>query len=221
MGINSDYNSFISSLKAKGLKTTSLGNGEANFADYGNALNSELKSEILNSIGDESGDQQLQAKIAGLFGSKSVLDSGTIQSKAKAAGLKCSVEYKSTSYIVDNKLDGKYDKDVTKGKIAVYTFTDPQTGATVKIADANGNGSVEMEEVFMNEILGDVAISIGVSGSESKGPNPVDEAKARLEAIQKQLEESQKNIQEIVENAQNIDVNFNKKDETKEAEKVK
>ena len=162
-GIGKSYDEFLQSIKARGLGTTALGNGEANFADYANALSSDLKEELLQSVGDEAGDAQLQSKVASLFGGKSVMQSNEIISAARSAGLQCSVEYRSTSYIVDNKFDGHYDKDVTNGSIAIYTFSDGNS--TIKIADANGNGALEAEEIFLNEILGDVTNGIGVSSA--------------------------------------------------------
>lgn len=58
MGTNGvgSYEAFLNTIKQRGLGTTSLGNGEANFADYANALSSGLKEELLQSIGDEAGD---------------------------------------------------------------------------------------------------------------------------------------------------------------------
>ena len=65
-GVGNSYEAFLQSIKSRGLGTTSLGNGEANFADYANALSSSLKEELLQSIGDEAGDAQLQ-RVSGPF----------------------------------------------------------------------------------------------------------------------------------------------------------
>ena len=235
-GIGKSYDEFLQSIKARGLGTTALGNGEANFADYANALSSELKEELLQSVGDEAGDAQLQSKVASLFGGKSVMQSNEIISAARSAGLQCSVEYRSTSYIVDNKFDGHYDKDVTSGSIAVYTFSDGNS--TIKIADANGNGALEAEEIFLNEILGDVTNSIGVSSTGNgaqatqDGPSALDIAKMQqnllLEQIQKsrenqeetleKLEESRQKTQEIIDSANEDGSKVKKKDESNEEE---
>lgn len=235
-GIGKSYDEFVQSLKARGLSTTALGNGEANFADYANALSSELKEELLQSVGDEAGDAQLQSKVASLFGGKSVMQSNEIISAARSAGLQCSVEYRPTSYIVDNKQDGHYDKDVTNGSIAIYTFSDGNS--TIKIADANGNGALEAEEIFLNEILGDVTNSIGVSSTGNgaqatqDGPSALDIAKMQqnllLEQIQKsrenqeetleKLEESRQKTQEIIDSANEDGSKVKKKDESNEEE---
>lgn len=234
-GIGKSYDEFLQSIKSRGLGTTALGNGEANFADYANALSSELKEELLQSVGDEAGDAELQSKVAALFGGKSVMQSNEIISAARSAGLQCSVEYRSTSYIVDNKFDGHYDKDVTSGSIAIYTFSDGNS--TIKIADANGNGALEAEEIFLNEILGDVTNSIGVSSSENgaqatqDGPSALDVAKMQqnllLEQIEKsranqeeaaeKLEESRQKTQELI-NSDDEETKVKKKDEADEEE---
>ena len=46
------------------------------------------------------------------------------------------------------------------GAIDIFTFTDPSTGAEIKIADANGNGVIETEELFFNELLTDINTEI-------------------------------------------------------------
>lgn len=237
-GIGKSYDEFLQSIKARGLGTTALGNGEANFADYANALSSNLKEELLQSVGDEAGDAQLQSKVASLFGGKSVMQSNEIISAAKSAGLQCSVEYRSTSYIVDNKFDGHYDKDVTNGSIAIYTFSDGNS--TIKIADANGNGALEAEEIFLNEILGDVTNSIGVSSAAGgaqatqEGTSALDVAKMQqnllLEQIQKsranqeeaveKLEESRQKTQELIDSANEDGSKVKKKDENEEENSI-
>lgn len=214
-GVGNSYEAFLQSIKSRGLGTTSLGNGEANFADYANALSSSLKEELLQSIGDEAGDAQLQSKVAGLFGSKSVMQSSEIISAAKAAGLSVSVEYVSTSYIIDNKQDGHYDKDVTNGSIAVYTFSDGNS--TIKIADANGNGALEAEEIYLNEILGDVTNSLGATGSTASGTSAIDIAKMQQDILMKQIEESKKSQQEILEKMEEMRNSLNEDEEEEDA----
>ncbi len=209
------YDEFLQSIKARGLGTTSLGNGEANFADYANALSSDLKEELLQSIGDEAGDAALQSKVAGLFGGSSVLQYSEVIAAAEAAGLSCSVEYVSTSYIIDNKADGHYDTDVTQGAIAVYTFSDGNS--TIKIADANGNGALEAEEIFLNEILGDVTNTLGASSSSSAtaGTSAIDIAKMQQDILLKQIEDSKKRQQEMMKQMQE---SLETSTESKEAE---
>lgn len=214
-GVGNSYEAFLQSIKSRGLGTTSLGNGEANFADYANALSSSLKEELLQSIGDEAGDAQLQSKVAGLFGGKSVMQSSEIISAAKAAGLSVSVEYVSTSYIIDNKQDGHYDKDVTNGSIAVYTFSDGNS--TIKIADANGNGALEAEEIYLNEILGDVTNSLGATGAATGGTSAIDIAKMQQDILMKQIEESKKSQQEILEKMEEMRNSLNEDEEEEDA----
>lgn len=205
-GINGkSYDEFLQSIRARGLGTTGISNGEANFADYANALSADLKEELLQSIGDEAGDMALQSKVAGLFNGGSVLQYDEVFAKAEAAGLSCSVEYVSTTYIPDNKADGHFDTDAIDAHIAVYTFSDGN--ATIKIADANGNGALEAEEIFLNEILGDVTNTLGASGVSSSssgptGPSPLDIARMKQDILLKQIDESKKNQQEMMKDMQ-------------------
>ena len=186
--VSGDYNSFISKLESQGLQTTWLASGETNFQQYADALSSDLKNEILQSF-DNQQDYVLQQKLAELFKSTNVVDSGSFISACQSLGLSCSVEYVSTSYIVDYK--SSQSGEVTSGAIAVYTISDGQ-GGEIKIADANGNGYVESEELFMNEILGDINNEIsggvnasntaltGVDGTKNEGPSQ-EEFNAKVE----------------------------------------
>ncbi len=196
--VSGNYDSWVASLNSRGIKTTSLGGGEANFADYTNALSESLKQEIMASF-DNDADYDLQAKLASLY-SGNVMQSGDIISAAKAAGIQVDVQYVNTSYIVDNKKGGQYanNKNATNGSIAVYTFKDAN-GGEIKIADANGNGALETEELFMNELLSGVVsdISAGSSGGAGSVQNNMqNQIDALLEQMQKQIEEQQKRIQE-------------------------
>lgn len=160
----SSYDDWTESLHARGIKTTSLGANEANFANYGAALSDDLKNEILNSFDCEA-DYKLQAQIAGIFSGTNVVQSGDIVSACKKLGIDVSIEYQKTSYIVDNKKGGQYANNKTNainGSIAVYTFSDGN-GGEIKIADANGNGALETEEIFMNEILSGVASDVEIN----------------------------------------------------------
>lgn len=177
----SSYDDWTESLNARGIKTTKLGANEANFANYAAALSDDLKNDILNSFDCEA-DYKLQAQIAGIFSGTNVVQSGDIISACKKLGIDVSVEYTKTSYIVDNKKGGQYANNKTNainGSIAVYTFSDGN-GGEIKIADANGNGALETEEIFMNEILSGVASDVeinftdglighGNSGTDGKG----------------------------------------------------
>ena len=145
----SSYDDWTESLNARGIKTTKLGANEANFANYAAALSDDLKNDILNSFDCEA-DYKLQAQIAGIFSGTNVVQSGDIISACKKLGIDVSVEYTKTSYIVDNKKGGQYANNKTNainGSIAVYTFSDGN-GGEIKIADANGNGALETEEIF-------------------------------------------------------------------------
>lgn len=223
--VSGNYNNWIADLNSRGIKTTHLGNGEANFANYTAALSDDLKQEIVASFDCEA-DYDLQAKLAGLYGSKSVMQSGDIVSAAKANGIQVNVQYVKTSYIVDNKADGHYDTDVTNGAIAVYTFKDGN-GGEIKIADANGNGALETEELFMNELLSGVVSDISASsggGNTAAGNvqnNMVNQIDTLLAQLQTQLEEQQKRFDEITATLQLQDTNIkdNKKADKKEDKK--
>lgn len=168
------YDQFIQNLHNAGINTTNIREGkEANFADYGNALSTELKQEIMDSFDCEQ-DYQIQSMIAGLYDdNKSVLQSGEFVKACKSMGLNVEISYQKTSYISDYKA-GNFDNSVGTGHIAVYTISDGM-GGEIKIADANGNGALESEEIFMNQILGDInyeisvqqGVSVGNSGSSS------------------------------------------------------
>ena len=154
-----NYSDFIANLQNAGLKTTSIREGkEANFADYGNALSSDLQQQILDSFDCEQ-DYILQQEIASLFTGKNYINSGNFKSACKQLGLSVEVSYQKTSYIPDYK-NGNFSNSVSNGSIAVYTISDGM-GGEIKIADANGNGALETEELFMNQILGDINSEIG------------------------------------------------------------
>ncbi len=203
--VSGNYNDWITSLNSRGIKTTSLGKNEANFADYTNALSESLKQEIMASF-DCDADYDLQAKLASLY-SSNVEQSGNIVSAAKQAGIQVSVQYVNTSYIVDNKKGGQYanNKSATNGSIAVYTFKDAN-GGEIKIADANGNGALETEELFMDELLSGVVSDIsapsgsGVSNKQVNVQNTLQNTiQDFIDKMQEQLEESQKHFEEIAQ----------------------
>ncbi len=158
------YDDWTQTLNDRGLKTTKVGQNEANFSNYGEALSDELKNEIINSFDCEQ-DYELQAKLAGLFSNTNYMDMASIKKACKELGINVSIDYTATSYIVDNKKGGQYANnktDAVNGHISVYTFTDAN-GGEIKIADANGNGALETEELFMNEILTGVASDVEIS----------------------------------------------------------
>lgn len=161
-----NYNDFLNKLQSQGLKTTYTEANEANFSTYGNALSDSLKSQIMDSF-DRDEDYEIQANIAGLFKGKgsNFMDSDSFMAGCQSLGYSVNVEYQSTSYISDYKA-GNYSNSVSNGAIAVYTISDGH-GGEIKIADANGNGGLETEEVFMNNILGDVMKDISIPTNAS------------------------------------------------------
>ncbi len=199
----SNYNEWVASLNSRGIKTTSLGKGEANFADYTNALSESLKQEIVASF-DTEADYDLQSKLASLLNGKNLMQSKDVGKILQGTGISYSVQYVKTSYIPDNKADGHYDTNVTNGSIAVYTFKDAN-GGEIKIADANGNGALESEELFMNEILSGVVSDIqtggfsggnaGAAATQNNMQNQMDALLAQMEA---QIAEQQKMIEEQI-----------------------
>lgn len=202
----SNYNEWVASLNARGIKTTRLGKGEANFADYTKALSDNLKQEIAASF-DNAADYDLQSKLASLLGGKNLMQSKDIKKLLNGTGISYSVRYVKTSYIVDNKADGHYDKDIKNGSVAVYTFKDSK-GGEIKIADANGNGALESEELFMNEILSGVVsdIKTGSSGGASANNanvqatqnNMQNQMNTLLAQMEAQIAEQQKMIEEQI-----------------------
>ncbi len=161
-----NYDEWIQSLNDRGLITTNIGNGEADFSDYGNALSTDLQQRILNSF-DNDQDYVLQQNLAALFTDGNFEGQNDIMAKCKQMGIDVKCEYVSTSYIADNKYDGVHNKDhATNGSIAVYTFSDGKGGEIV-IADANGNGGLETEELFANEILSGIASDLKADASKN------------------------------------------------------
>ena len=198
--VSGNYNDWITSLNSRGIKTTSLGKSEANFADYTNALSESLKQEIMASF-DCDADYDLQAKLASLLGSN-VEQSGNIVSAAKQAGIQVSVQYVNTSYIVDNK---KADNTLIIKALQMvqlqYIHLKDANGGEIKIADANGNGALETEELFMNELLSGVVSDIsapsgsGVSNKQVNVQNTLQNTiQDFIDKMQEQLEESQKHF---------------------------
>ncbi|MBQ8475535.1 hypothetical protein IJ531_00575 [bacterium] len=145
------YNTFLDSLHDAGLKTS-----RNNFEDRANALSDDFKAMIQNSFDCEQ-DYVLQQKIAGLYKNKSAITSDEFMRAAKSMGLQVSRTWAmSSSYIKEN---GTY---VADGRIGVYTVSDGEGGEIV-IVDANGNGFLETEEIFLNQILEGISSDI-VSG---------------------------------------------------------
>ena len=161
--ISDSYEAFISKLQAAGLKTTGLREGEVNFAEYAAALSDEVKAEIINSFDCEA-DYILQQEIAALFRGDNDMKNSDFISALKAAGYEVERGSVKTSYIIDDKKSAaEGGGQLTDGAITIITIRDPQTGAEIKIVDSNGNGAIEVEELFMNELLTGISSQIDTS----------------------------------------------------------
>ncbi len=204
-----DYKAWVQDLHKRGFKTTGISGNEANFADYGNALSDGIKAKIAKN-GQTQADKDLQALVASLFGKKSNMSSSHLISLCKSKGLKVSNSYQKTTYIVDEKSSGKKgQKKVIKGSINIITITDPKTGGKLVIADANGKAAIEIEEVFMNEILSGVTSDIqagagagaGGAGGAGGNDNTLDMQKRakedEIERLKKENAEVAKEIEEL------------------------
>ncbi len=186
----SSYEEYQQYLKDAGLKTTHINSqyGEANFFDYGAALSTELQDMICNpnkynldssddaTDGFDENDKRLQAEVAALFKNKNVMQRGDFVETLRSMGYEVNVSYVKSSYIPDNKADGHWDTNVSNASIGVYTISDGKGGDLI-VADANGNGALEVEEVMMNHILdgvnadvmADIKARQGVNGITSSG----------------------------------------------------
>ncbi len=189
VGFNS-YEDFKKYLEDSGLKTTKINSqwGEANFFDYGAALSTDLQDMICNpnkynldadddaTDGFDENDKRLQAEIAALFKNKNVMQRGDFVQTLRSMGYEVNVSYVKSTYIPDNKADGHWDTNVSTASIGVYTISDGKGGDLI-VADANGNGALEVEEVMMNHILdgvnadvmADIKARQGINGVVSSG----------------------------------------------------
>ncbi len=202
------YDDFVSEMNAAGIKTTHLSDGEANFADYGNSLSDDLKQQIMDSFDCEQ-DYELQSLIAGIYSDAgvNVLKSGQFVSACTSLGLSVNIEYQKTTYIPDYKA-GNFTNNQIEGSIAVYTISDGMGGEIV-IADANGNAALESEELFMNQILGDINYEISANknvgasfssgASSSSGLSGVEDSDSLFADKEKADEVEQKDYDKLVE----------------------
>ncbi len=153
---------WVKSLQARGLRTTGIHDREANFEDYGNALSTELQQMILNSF-DNDQDYKLQTQLASMFSNTNYRNFSDVIAACKQMGITVTRESVRTTYIHDNKFDGHWNKtNAQNGSITVFTFSDGK-GGEIKIADTNGNGALETEELFINEILSGIASDLQVT----------------------------------------------------------
>ena len=110
-------------------------------------------------------------------------------------GLNVQSDWVSTSYLVDAKATGGGQAGLNQnGAITVLTIVDPSTGAEIKIADTNGNGAIEIEELFMNELLSGISKTIDTSNFKAaiRGTTISSVEDARAEAEKLKEEESKK-----------------------------
>jgi len=172
LSVNVSYDSKMQALKAAGLKTTGLNNGEANFADYFKALQSTQEGKaLLASLG---GDEELQMEVAELYTQRNVYDFETLKSKLASKGITVSEEWVSgVDHMIDQKFVGTGVEQHAKG-LTVITFE--KNGKTFKVADANGNAALETEELMFNDILGDINsdLSALANGSNTSSTNSAD-----------------------------------------------
>lgn len=162
-GGTKSYDQFVTEMHNAGIKTTHINEGEANFADYGNALSDEVKALVMDSY-DCDADYDLQAKIAGIYADAgtNVLKSAQFINACRSLNLEVKVERIATDYIPDWKAGNKNNVIREGGTIGIYTISDGMGGEIV-IADANGNAALETEELFMNQILGDINYEISAT----------------------------------------------------------
>ena len=121
-----------------------------------NSLDDSIKQELISSFDCEA-DYQLQKDIAAYFGSRTGINNHDLNGTININGKTIQVTSKKSEVAVDffNETSG-----MNHGAIDIFTFTDPSTGAEIKIADANGNGVIETEELFFNELLTDINTEI-------------------------------------------------------------
>ena len=169
----STYAEVVQQMQNAGMKTTRIKQGkEADFEDYGNALSPEVKKMLMDSFDCEQ-DYALQQQLASLFSNSHDVKNGDFMKLCKKMGLTVTRQSVKTTYISDYK-GGNKSNSVRNGHISVFTISDGK-GGEIKIADTNGNGAIESEELFMNQILGDInaeisqispnLVSLGESGS--------------------------------------------------------
>ena len=145
-----------------GLRTTSnvRNNGlYYDFADYGAVLDEELQKELTSFFAEDSEvrDEAIEAQmaLAGIYKkyNKADLPLDVVAREMRALGYEVDWESVKTQYIIDNKKSASHGGgELTTGNITVLTFK--KDGKEVfKVADTNGNAALEIEEVFMNELL--------------------------------------------------------------------
>ena len=194
------YEEFTKNLQEAGFKTTKINENrnEAGFDDYGFALSDDLQNLITSSFDNEQ-DYVLQAEVASIFKNSNTnyIDRKDFMAALRKMGYQVEWSSMKSSYLPDHKAHNRMGKyDLQTASIGVYTISDGKGGQIV-IADANGNGALEIEEVFMNQILSDIALDVdqikanfkegasvkGMGGSSSDMTNAFEEMKEEAEEI--------------------------------------
>ena len=159
---NQTQEQILQKLKDAGIKTTKIHyeKGETDFAQYTAALDDELKKAIVDSFDCEA-DYILQQEILSLFQEKHSMGTGTFKSTLAKMGYTISVDKVKTGLLTDWKAD--VGSNYERHTIQLISIKDPKTGAEIKIADTNGNGYIEVEEVVANEFLTGIAAQIDIS----------------------------------------------------------
>lgn len=172
------YDEFTKNLQEAGFKTTKINENrnEAGFDDYGFALSDDLQNLITSSFDNEQ-DYVLQAEVASIFKNSNTnyIDRKDFMAALRNMGYKVEWSSMKSTYLPDHKAHNRMGKyDLQNASIGIYTISDGKGGEIV-IADANGNGALEIEEVFMNQILSDIALDVDqikanfIEGASVKG----------------------------------------------------
>ncbi len=197
MGMES-YEDFEAHLQDAGLKT-SVREGKMTFDEYAGAISEEVAQELIDSFDCEE-DYILQQEIAAIFTQYDSISISDFMGILRDRGYKVERESVKTSYIIDdNKSKSHHGGEyVENGSLTMLTIRDPRTGAEIKILDANGNGAIETEELFLNELLTNVACQIDPNNYERLSNVHIDKNSTNGDLIsnfeannKKELEESQ------------------------------
>jgi len=167
--VDARYKEWIAEKQAMGLRTTHMRNdNEVNFAEYAAALSEELKAELASYFEDGAINRdeaiKAQQEIAGLYKNDNSLYYADFIKAVRALGYDISTESVNTSYITDDKKSaakggGTFNEH---GRVTVYTIKNKEGEVLFKVADSNGNAEVELEEVFLNELITGVSNQIDV-----------------------------------------------------------
>ena len=192
------YADVIQQMKDAGIKTTGIRQGrEADFEDYGNALSKDVKKMIMDSFDCEQ-DYALQKQLAGLFTSRHDVKNGDFMKACRSMGLTVTRKSVKTQYMPDYK-GGNFSNGVRNGSLSVFTISDGKGGEIV-IVDSNGNGAIESEELFMNQLLGDINMELtGVQAvNYAAGTGAISPAEAKQQAKEELQNEFNSKVEEYL-----------------------